>query len=294
MSTINIRPLRPGDEAALEDFLLARLETSMFLLSNARAAGLAYHGQRYEGDYVAAFDGSQIVGVVAHFWNDFLHFQVGAQLETLWRATVTTSGRPIKGLVGPGDQVGRMLERLQITAAQTQMNERETLFRLSLNQLQVPPALAAGRVQGRQLAMEDLPQVSAWFAEYAIETLGLSPGAETAAQGRERANHHLAEGTTWVVEAAGQRVAMSSFNARIREAVQVGGVYTPPALRGHGYARAVVAASLLHARAAGATLAILFTGQENHAAQRAYRSLGFQPIGDFQLVILREGMRVDR
>lgn len=66
--------------------------------------------------------------------------------------------------------------------------------------------------------------------------------------------------------------------------VQVGGVYTPPALRSRGYARCAVAGSLLAARAEGAERAILFTN--NPAAVRAYEALGFARIGEYALVLL--------
>jgi predicted GNAT family acetyltransferase len=66
--------------------------------------------------------------------------------------------------------------------------------------------------------------------------------------------------------------------------VQVGGVWTPPARRGRGYARAAVAGSLLDARARGVTRGVLFTAQENRPAQRAYEALGFQVVGDYGLL----------
>jgi GNAT superfamily N-acetyltransferase len=61
------------------------------------------------------------------------------------------------------------------------------------------------------------------------------------------------------------------------------GVYTPPELRGRGHARAVVATSLIDARAAGATRAILFTPRPNAVA--AYRAVGFAPIGHYAVVL---------
>jgi len=65
--------------------------------------------------------------------------------------------------------------------------------------------------------------------------------------------------------------------------VQVGGVYTPPALRNRGHARAVVAASLLDARGDGATRGILFTPRPDAVA--AYRALGFAAIGRYAIVV---------
>ncbi len=68
--------------------------------------------------------------------------------------------------------------------------------------------------------------------------------------------------------------------------VQVGRVYTPPALRGRGFARTVVAGSLLHERAAGATCAILFTPSPDALA--AYRAIGFQVIGQLGIVLFAD------
>jgi len=76
------------------------------------------------------------------------------------------------------------------------------------------------------------------------------------------------------------------------KAVQIGGVYTPPAERSRGYAHCVIAQSLLDARDAGVSQAILFTGEENYAAQKAYIALGFQHVGDYRLLILREAVKV--
>ena len=54
----------------------------------------------------------------------------------------------------------------------------------------------------------------------------------------------------WVLDVDGKAVARSIGSPpRLPDAVQIGGVYTPPQLRGRGYARAVVAGSLLDARA---------------------------------------------
>ena len=64
---MEIKILQPGDERALEAFLIPRVASSMFLISNLRSAGLVDNGQRFEGTYAAAIEGQEIVGVVAHY-----------------------------------------------------------------------------------------------------------------------------------------------------------------------------------------------------------------------------------
>ena len=72
------------------------------------------------------------------------------------------------------------------------------------------------------------------------------------------------------------------------EIVQVGGVWTPPEFRSRGYGRGAVAASLLSVRTEGVQTAILFTGEENIPAQKAYEALDFHHIGDYRIILLKE------
>ena len=99
-----IRPLTPDDQRPLERFLLAHPNTTMFLRSNLLAAGLVDHGERQEGTYVAAFDGSQVLAVVAHYWNGNLVVEAPVELEALVHAAVRASGREVRGFIGPHAQ----------------------------------------------------------------------------------------------------------------------------------------------------------------------------------------------
>lgn len=282
------RQLHPSDEAALERFLLTRLDSSMFLLGNMRSAGLVDNGERYSGTYVAAFDGDQIVGVVAHYWNNVLMCQAPTALEQLWQQAVALSGRPIGGIIGLAEQTDVICQELAITPEQHQISGREGLFTLALDELILPTSIEAGTVVARRMTVEDTDQLAAWRAAYQLETLGSDDTPEMHAEAHAVMERLLQEQRTWVLEAEGQRVAMSAFNAALPEAVQVGGVYTPPELRGRGYGRAVVAASLRDASTEGVERAILFTDDENIGAQKAYRALGFQWITDWGLVLLKE------
>ena len=78
--------------------------------------------------------------------------------------------------------------------------------------------------------------------------------------------------------------AMFGFNARLPQIVQVGGVYTPPALRGQGHARRAIGQQLAQARAAGVQRAVLFAASDRAAS--TYRALGFEQIGLWTLLLL--------
>ncbi|MCB0160306.1 MAG: GNAT family N-acetyltransferase [Caldilineaceae bacterium] len=287
MMTPQIRRLEPADLPVLEAFLQPRLASSMFLLGNARDGALHAGEGRPRGVYMAAFEEGAMVGVVAQFWNGYIIPQAPRHLDTLWRAVVRESGRDVVGVNGPGAQAFAVVDAIGMTPADCLMYSRENLYRLDLDVLIVPPALADGRVRGRPLAASDLDTVARWFAAYSMEALHEEDSPRLHVEARARAEYNLEQAITWVVEVEGELVAMSSFNTRLAEAVQIGGVYTPPALRGRGHARAAVAQSLLDARADGAGTAILFTGDDDTAADRAYRALGFQVVGDYAIVYFR-------
>jgi RimJ/RimL family protein N-acetyltransferase len=308
-----IRILKPGDEAALEAFLLPRVESSMFLIGNMRAAGLVDGGQVYQGTYAAAFEGGEVVGVVAHYWNGVLIFQVPAYLDALWRAAARVSGRRVKGLLGPGMQVAAAKEAMGLQDDVVQMDETENLYSLALADLVVSEGMCSGsegmcsgsegmcsgseglhsgRLVGRRIEPRDLELVTAWRVAFAVQGLGEEESPLLWEETRALLERSMERGWSWVLEDRGEPVATSSFNTAIAEAVQIGGVWTPRELRRRGYGLAVVAASLEDARAEGATRAILFTGVENVPAQKAYLALGFQQIGDYRLLLLREGIPV--
>jgi predicted GNAT family acetyltransferase len=290
LTVTTIRILQPGDEVALEAFLLPRIETSMFLLGNSRAAGLRDHGERFQGTYAAAFEGNRITGVVAHFSNDNLITQAESSLNDLVRVAVWASGRGVKQVIGPATQVAVVLADLAIEPAQVQMDSVESLYRLALPDLIVPEALATGRVTARRAIMDDLEQLARWRVAYRVEAMNEPESPQLLDASRKTAPAQIRERRLWLAFDGDQPVAMTGFNAVTGGAVQVGGVFTPVALRGRGYARAAVAQSLLDVRDEGAQIAILFTGDDNLAAQRAYTALGFRLAGDYRITILKDAI----
>lgn len=289
-----MRVLAPGDEAAMEAFLRPRIASSMFLLGNMHAAGLIDRGERLCGTYAGAIDGGTLVGVVAHFWNGMVNPQAPDHAGALCRLAVRSSGRPVHGAMGPADQVGTIIAALEAESAASgrplvvQKDSLDKLYQVELSALVVPEALRSGRVVGRRAVEGDIGVLAGWRVAFSIEALGSEPSAELCATSRKGVTRAIAEGRLWVLEAGGGPVAMTAFSTSTADAVQVGGVYTPPELRGRGYARCAVAASLLEEREAGAELGVLFTAEDNLAAQRAYEALGFEHIGDWRLMLLRE------
>jgi hypothetical protein len=60
-------------------------------------------------------------------------------------------------------------------------------------------------------------------------------------------------------------------------------VYTPPELRGRGYASACVAAASQEHLDAGRRWCFLFTDVENPTSNRIYQTIGYRPIRDVRV-----------
>ncbi len=277
-----IRALRPNDEPALEAFLVRHADSSMFLRSNARAAGLVYGGKPLQAVYVAAFEGDRIVAVAAHCWNGVLLLQAPIDVAAVARAAVAHSARPVAGLSGPAAQVVAARTALGLDGRPAPKFGREELFALNLADLVVPALLSKGRWVCRHPRPEELDFLVDWRVDYAREALRAPDSPTLRSECAQELAFVYQQGSNWVLEDGGL-VSYSAFNARLPDLVQVGGVWTPPHLRGRGYGRAVVAGSLLDARASGVRRAVLFAERED--AKRAYRGLGFQSVEDFGLIL---------
>jgi RimJ/RimL family protein N-acetyltransferase len=280
-----VRVLGPGDEAALRAFFERHPDTTLFFQNNVAAAGLVDRGVPYSGTYAAAFEGDAIAAVTAHYWQGNLILEAPRRLEEVARAAIAASGRPVAGLLGPWAQVRAARAALGLAAAATTMDSPDELFAVSLAALRAPALLARADVRCRHPQPNELDRLVAWREDYAAALLGQPRGPELADRSRGEILRNQAEGRNFVLEVAGELVAYAGYNAQTSRCVQIGGVWTPVALRGRGYARAAVAGALLAARTRGVERSILFTGVENRAAQAAYRALGYERVGDYGLVL---------
>jgi GNAT superfamily N-acetyltransferase len=280
---LELRTLGAGDEAELERFLARHRDTSMFLRSNARQAGLVFTGQRLGATYVGGYAGDELVGVAAHAWNGMILLQAPEHTAPIVCGCVDTSRRPVAGLTGPLGQVHTAREALGLSGAPASLQEDELLFVLDLAQLTLPEPQACGGVTCRPPLPSDRDTLCAWRTAYEIECLGRHDSPELRARSEQWIDAQLEEAVIWVAELSGRPVSMSAFNATLPDIVQLGGVYTPPELRGRAYAKAVVAHSVRVGRDRGASRAVLFTS--NPSAVRTYEAVGFRRAGDYGLIL---------
>ncbi|MHC5036292.1 MAG: GNAT family N-acetyltransferase [Planctomycetota bacterium] len=277
-----VRLLGRGDEETLERFLQRHTDTSMFLRSNCRLAGIVNVGKRFQGEYFALFDGDCIVAAAAHFWNGSLHFQAPEGLEDLLQGVVPKLRRPVIWLIGPWEQVAEARRLLGLAKAPSAFDNKEAFFSLPLADLEIPKALAERKVRCRHARDEELDILTEWRVGMNSEIFAMPEDEDLWQASRRQVEGAHETEVLWVLEHDGRIVSTSNFNAVLPDIVQIGGVYTPPALRSKGYARCVVAGSLAEVREKGVKRAVLFT--ERESAVRAYEAIGFQHVGAFGLV----------
>jgi uncharacterized protein len=78
-------------------------------------------------------------------------------------------------------------------------------------------------------------------------------------------------------------VSFLAVSPEVAGVVRLGPVYTPPALRGRGYASSAVAATSRRALAAGADRCMLFTDLANPTSNKIYAEVGFRRTGAWEM-----------
>jgi predicted GNAT family acetyltransferase len=283
----HVRALGPGDEPAVEAFLGAHADASLFLRRNLLVGGLVDGSKRYQGTWAGAFESGRLVAVAQHTRFGAMLVQAPVHLAAVVREAARASGRPVAGFIGPRAHALAARTALALDGVPSRLESHEGLYRLPLDALVVPELLTTGRTRVRRAVAADVDVLVRWRTAYRIESNAEDDGPALRASSRQDVEAGLDEGAGWVLEADGALVAYQQFNAMLPDVVQVGGVWTPPELRNRGYARAVVAGALLAVRAAGVQRSVLFTAEANRPAQRAYAALGFTRIGDWALIFLR-------
>lgn len=265
-----------ADRPALEALLGADPCRAMFPLANLAAHGLSGTGHRnattfWLDDAAAprAVLGVTKGGMVMPLWDDDFDARPAALL---------LAGQHLRGLTGPAGPVRSLMAAAGLAASPGRFDADEPHLALDLARLRLPEG------PGRLAPIDAAPDMArAWRAAFLAE-LGMGSGEPDRAAAEVA--EWIAQGSHRFLIVGGQPAALTGFNARLPDIVQVGGVYVPPEARGRGLARRAVGLHLEEARREGVARATLFA--TSPAAAASYAALGFERIGDYALVILSE------
>jgi predicted GNAT family acetyltransferase len=129
--------------------------------------------------------------------------------------------------------------------------------------------------QARLAVVEDTDICIAWVMEFAAEAIPDDPPPPRSAVERDLREARV---LFWLVDE--EPVSMATIVRRTRRTAAISLVYTPPKLRGRGYAGAVTAALAERIFAEGRTTACLYTDVRNPISNRCYAKIGFRPVCD--------------
>jgi predicted GNAT family acetyltransferase len=182
-------------------------------------------------------------------------------------------------MTGVPEQVAALTRALGFAPAQFARQDRQPLYMIELSGVIMP---MASKLALRSPVSEDQVWLAAWMSQNYADT-GFPP--PQGAKYTDLAADFIAKPDARLMCHEETPVAMSNFNARTHDMVQLGGVFVPPEHRGNGWGGAIVALHLAEARDTGIETAILFAASP--FAARAYERIGFRRIGDYQIALLK-------
>lgn len=271
------------DVPAVRSFLEAHVTGSMFPLVNLRDNGLDGDHPRSVNFWVLR-DGDKITDVLTISQEGVVFPQCpNMNWETVAPAL---KGRGIQGFIGNRTQVRSLQSAISLDDAEAFLDHDEPQFLLNLSEMPVPDG------PGQIIPIADAPgaTVRTWMLDYQMNALNMAEQPARAVVENSYTTY-CANQSHVVLMDGDTPISMTGFNARLPDIVQIGGVYTPPQLRGRGYARRALALHLEQVRAQGVTRATLFAA--NASAVAAYEAIGFTKIGEWTLCLFTEEQHID-
>ena len=187
-------------------------------------------------------------------------------------AAQTLAGRPLPGINAYPEAANAFgAAWREQTGGQVAMHRKMRLYRLA--GLSWPRPMPGG--EPRTAGEGDVVLLTDWLTAFGREVNELDR-SDLVASIRERFSY----GGLTLWEADGRPVSVAGLTKRAAGMVRVGPVYTPPGLRGHGYASAATAEVSRAALAAGAEEVLLYTDLANPVSNAIYQRIGYQQVED--------------
>jgi predicted GNAT family acetyltransferase len=260
--------------AAARDFLAAR-EAEHCLLFGI-ASTIANHPEVYpEPRFWTVEDGERVVAAALRTppYNLLL-----SQIDDVRSLAALTddvlASDELPGVLGPAAAARSIAEAWSARtggAAARAMQER--VFRLDRV---IPPRPVSGRC--REAEERDRALLAAWWAAFSAEAVPGAPRGDA----DEAADRMLrrAGRVPYLWEDGDQVTAFAGASGPTPRGIRIGPVYTPPELRGRGYASNLVAAVSAQQLASGRSFCFLFTDLANPTSNHIYQELGYVPVVD--------------
>jgi predicted GNAT family acetyltransferase len=140
----------------------------------------------------------------------------------------------------------------------------------------IPPGPTPGAA--RAADEHDVPLLVTWLRAFSVEALGETEPDEELQQAAERRLANPDAG--FLLWADGGPVSLVGYGGPTPNGIGIAPVYTPPELRGRGYASSVTAAASAQLLASGRRFCFLYTDLANPTANKIYVQIGYRRVCD--------------
>ena len=235
-------------------------------------------GQYASAPYLAAvLEGARVVGAALRTppWRIVLSvFDVDVDAVAAALAA-DLAGEALPGAVGPSESTAAFATAWNArTGATTRLSRHERSYRI---RSVVPPKPAPGSMVQAQPEHRDV--LAAWSQAFEEEAHAAGPVPVDYGVTADRWLRGLGR-TAYLWIDGGRPVSLTGAGGMTPHGIRVGPVYTPPELRGRGYASNLVAAVSQRWLDAGRTFLFLFTDLANPTANHIYQAIGYEPVID--------------
>jgi predicted GNAT family acetyltransferase len=192
---------------------------------------------------------------------------------------VQTGYSHLPGVMGQTGVAERFARRWQELSGQPyDLLFHERAFRLSAVRPMTPPpgALVRATAADRDVLLR-------WTLDFGLEALGDSDLAEAARTVDTRLGDGDPQARGLYLWVDGAPVSMAGYTGPTPHGIRVGPVYTPPELRGRGYASALVAQMSQALLDGGRSFCFLFTNLANPTANHIYEEIGYEAVVDMDV-----------
>jgi len=191
------------------------------------------------------------------------------------------AGQELPGVVGSTPEIEAFVA-LWATRTGTTPTRGMSQGVYALETVESPPPVPG---EPRIATMADRELVLDWWIAFGEEVL------HEGSPGRERAvtsvDHKLSSPESGMLlwEVDGEVVSFAGWGGRTPNGIRVGPVYTPPELRGRGYATAVTADLSRRLLASGRRFCFLYTDLANPTSNAIYERIGYRRIAEAAEVV---------
>jgi hypothetical protein len=175
----------------------------------------------------------------------------------------------LPGVVGALPEVDRFVAAREVAA------EARVWQGIYALQQVAPPRPVTGRP--RPATRADRPLLIEWWRAFGIEALGEAEPDEAAVA--RSVDHKLSDTAGGIaLWEDGRPVSAVGFGSPTPSGIRIGPVYTPPELRGRGYASALTAHVSAEQLAAGRRFCFLYTDLSNPTSNKIYLEIGYERV----------------